>query len=221
MRKYIIGIITVVIISIFFLSYMPTYENDFEKTKREFQSGDLKLYTNIANISKEHYLRPEFYTSYDNYKNVKEQKGTYGYGAQPSEVSYNVTKFKKGQYLDVYTFVISSYDVGNYQGIRLILKSPDDELFETRTDPTDILLHPVILGSPENQSEWAYKIKARVIAKKDIPEGKYTFRLMPGLPSSEKQEEFQNIVRNMNGTYVNIGPIRPTEFFDFILYEYN
>lgn len=211
-KSLMIGII-IISISIFLLSY----GDNFEKTKKEFQSGDPELYYNLSKIPKDYYLNPEFYKSYDRYKSVKEQTGTYGYGALPSKLGYNVTGLKSGQYIDTYTFVLSSYDVGNYQGLELNLSPPNGELFETYTNPSNILLHTVILGDPKKQSDWVYRIQMIITAKKDIPKGEYTFRLIPGMPSIEKQEEFQNITKNLNGTYVNIGPIRPSEFFDFIL----
>lgn len=222
MRKSIkIGIILIVSISIFLSMCISTQDNDFENVRKKFQSGDHELYSNLSKIPKDYYLKPGFYATYDMYKGVKEQKGTYGYGALPSKLGYNVTKFKEGQYLDIYTFVLSSYDVGNYQGIGLNLSPPNEELFETYTNPSDILLHPIILGDPEKQSDWIYRIHMRIIAKKDIPEGEYVFRLKTREPSIEKQEKFSNITQNRNGTYLNIGPIRPADFFDFILSAYD
>ncbi|VVB84856.1 Uncharacterised protein [uncultured archaeon] len=220
MRKgMMVGIIVIISISIFLFAYIITHSNDnFEKQKEDFQSGNYKTYANIADIPEEYYTRPDFYPSYDTYKNKtdKSQPGAYGYGAYPSEVSYNVTGFKAGQYLDVYTFVHSSYDVGNYQGIRLSLKSPANELFETYTEPSDILLSPLSLKSPETTPNWTYRIKMRIIAKKDVPEGRYVFKLSAGQPSAEKQTEYYNMVSN----YTSGGLIQPGKFFDFVLYAY-
>lgn len=211
-------ILFVIIISIsIFLSYMSTNDSDFEKIKGEFQSGDLESYRNASNIPREYYLKPEFYPSYNVYKDIEEQKGTYGYGAYPDSVFYTVNKFDANRYIDIYTFVHSSYDVGNYQGMELNLISPNDTLFETGINPTDILLHPIILGDPEKQSSWSYRIQMIITSKIDIPKGEYIFSLTAGSPSLEKQKEFQNITQSMNGKYINIGPIRPTDFFDFVL----
>lgn len=223
-KNFIIRIFTIIVIisiSIFLSACISLQDNDFENTRKKFQSGDIELFYNLSDIPKEYYLKPSFYTSYNRYIGVKEQKGTYGYGAQPSKVGYNVTKFKENQHLDIYTFVYSSYDVGTYQGIGLDLISPNDELFDTYTDPSDILLYPIILGDPKKQSNWAYRIQMRVISKKDIPAGEYTFRLITREPSAERQEEFYNTVQDMNGRYVNVGPIRPADFFDFVLYAYD
>lgn len=218
MRKSLaIGIIVIISISIFLLSYIITHTNDnFENLKNEFQSGNYETYTKIADIPEEYYRRPDFYPSYDEYKNKKNknQSGSYGYGAYPSEVSYNVTGFKVGKYLDVYTFVHSSYDVGNYQGMKLSLRSPDNELFETYTEPSEVLLSPLSLESPENSPNWTYRIKMRIISKKDIPEGRYVFKLSAGQPSPEKQIEYSK----MHSNYVSVGMIQPGKFFDFVLY---
>ncbi len=212
-----VGIIAIISISIFLFSYILTHSNDdLEKLKKEFQSGNYETYTKIADIPEKYYTKPDFYPSYDAYKNRKgiSQSGSYGYGAYPSEVSYNVTGFKAGQYLDAYTFVHSSFDVGNYQGIRLSLKSPDDGLFETITEPSDILLSPLSLKSPETTPNWTYRIKMRITAKKDVPEGRYVFKLNAGPPSPEKQTEYSKMVNN----YTSGGFIQPGKFFDFVLY---
>ncbi len=218
MRKDImVGIIVIISTSIFLLSYMLTHSNDdFEKIKKDFQSGNYETYTKIADIPEKYYTRPDFYPSYDAYKDRKDisQSGAYGYGAYPSEVSYNVTGFKAGQYLDIYTFVHSSYDVGNYQGIRLSLESSANELFETYTEPSDILLSPLSLKSPETTPNWTYRIKMRITTKKDIPEGQYVFKLNAGSPSPEKQTVYSKMVKN----YTSEGFIQPGKFFDFVLY---
>ena len=191
--------------------------NDFEALKKDFQSGNHATYTNISSIPEEYYRKPEFYPTYEAYLKNKDKKqtGTYGYGAYPGEISYNVTGFKAGQHIDVYTFVLSSYDVGNYQGLNLSLKSSDDQLFETYTDPSDILLSPIPSESPET-ANWTYRIKMRIIAKKDIQEGRYVFRLNAGQPSPEKQAEYSKMVKN----YVTVGMVQPGKFFDFVLYAY-
>lgn len=189
---------------------------DLETIKKDIQSN----YLDISKISKEYYIRPEFYPNYDVYKNKtnRNQTASYGYGAYPGEVSYNAKGFKAEQYLDVYTFVHSSLDVGNFQGLGLSLKSPDDELFETFTDPSDILLSPVSLESPETTPNWTYRIKMRIVAKKDIPKGRYVFKLSAGQPSPEKQMEFSNMVNK----YASGGNmVQPEKFFDFVLYAYN
>lgn len=227
-KKYVtIGAIIIASIYIFlYLSYndfgikKDNYidkPGNFEALKRDLQSGNSVAYTNIANISPEYYRRPEFYPMYETYLKNKDKKqtGTYGYGAYPGEVSYNVTGFKAGQYMDVYTFVLSSYDVGNYQGLNLSLKSPEDQLFETYTDPSDILLSPISSESPET-TNWTYRVKMRVIAKKDVPEGRYVFKLNAGQPSPEKQTEYSKMVKN----YTNVGMVQPGKFFDFVLYAY-
>ncbi len=190
---------------------------DFDKVKREFQSGSYLTYKNITDIPEEYYRRPDFYPSYGKFKNkVNNQPGAYGYGAYPSEVSYNVSGLKAGQYLDVYTFVHSSYDAGNNQGLRLSLESFDTDLFETYTEPSDILLSHLSLDSPKTTPNWTYRIKMRITAKKNIPEGRYMFKLKAYPPSLEKEKEYQNITEK----YTSIGFIQPGKFFDFVLYAY-
>jgi len=216
-----IGIIVIISISIFLLYYYGGFSNnnsnDLENLKTGLQSGNYNVYTTIADIPEESYKKPDFYPSYESFKDKKDrsQTGTYGYGAYPAEVSYNVTGLKAGQYIDVYTFVHSSYDVGNYQGMRLSLSSPGGGLFEAETEPSDILLSPLSIDSPQT-SNWTYRIKMTIIAKKDIPEGKYVFKLKADPPSIETQMEYMNMTSN----YTNVGMIQPGKFFDFVLNAY-
>jgi hypothetical protein len=215
----VIGIIAIISISIFlFWYYGGMNNNDVDNLKNELRSGNFKAYSSIADIPKETYTKPEFYTSYEMFKNRtdKNQFGTYGYGAYPGEVSYNVTGLKAGQYIDAYTFVHSSYDVGNYQGLRLSLKSPNDGLFNTSVEPSEILLEPLSLDAPETTPNWTYRIKMRISTKKDIPDGKYVFKLNVGSPSPEKEREYHNLTDK----YIRAGMIQPGKFFDLVLYTY-
>lgn len=209
-----IGIIFIISISIFLILFVLFDINDNYFKKPE----DLQSYTDFADIPQKIYIKPEFYPSYEIYKQSKDKNnaGSYGYGAYPGEISYNVTGFKAGQYLDVYTFVHSAYNVNNYQGLNLSLTSPDNKLFDTYTNPSDILLSPVSLESPETTPNWTFKIKMRIITKKDVPEGRYVFKLNAGQPAPEKELEYSNMVSN----YTSGGMIQPGKFFDFVLYAY-
>ena len=227
MKKY--QVIGIILISIFFFLVLNTTDDSLKTNTSGLSPSELKLtsnginynnitYTNISEIPEEYYKRPEFYPTYKTYIDKTDNKQTafYGYGAYPGEISYNVKAFKASNYVDVYTFVHSSYGVGNYQGLRLYLKSPDEKLFETITEPSDILLSPFLLGSQEIPNNWTYRIKMRITARNDIPEGRYVFKLSAGQPSPEKLEEYMKITTN----YTSAGIIQPGKFFDFVLYAY-
>ncbi len=174
-------------------SYNGNIPEDFEKIRNQFITGTI----NIANLSREYYARPEFYPSYDTYKQSGQKRmGQIGYGSVISESSYNVYKFKTGQYINVYTFIRASYGVDSYQNLRLLLESPNDKLFETYIEPSNITLAPTY---PEvnSSSDWIHKIKMTIVAKEDIPKGIYRFKLQ------------------INGAFV-----QPEKFFEFILYAY-
>ncbi len=198
---YVTGIIIMISVILFFSgsnifsSNTPVWGKDgkpydFEKVKEDFRSGKL----NIADISKEYYMHPEFI--FEDYHNNSNQTkiGQYGYGAIPSEVSYNVFGFNQGQYLNVSTLVIASDNIKNKQNLALSLESPDDELFNTNVEPSEIVLSPTY---PEinASSNWVYKIKMTIVAKHDIPEGQYRFRLKA----------------------ISASPVQPSKFFDFVL----
>lgn len=165
---------------------------DFEKIKNAFQSG---TFTDMANLSREYYAKPEFYKDYEAYKQgTQKVSGRIGYGTAIIESSYNVYNFSAGQYMDVYTFIRAAPGIDSYQKFGLSFQSPDDKLFDTYIDPSNITLSPTY---PEITSNWTYKIKMRIVSKKDIPKGRYVFKL------------------ETVGT-----SIQPEKFFDFILYAY-
>jgi len=198
--------VAIAIIIIFIWSYTwsststsDKESDDFNKTKQEFQSGN---YSNIFDIPKEYYTRTYFYPL-----SFGEQKATYGYGAYPGEVKVKVTGFTVGNKFDSYTFIHSSPSVYSYQGMKLLMESPDNNLFNIEIVPSDILLSPAPLDN------WTYKIRVTISSKKDIPKGEYMFKLKAGEPSPEKEMTYHNI----SGKYVGRSPIQPDKFFDIIL----
>jgi hypothetical protein len=212
-----IGVIIIVIsIAAIFLSsgrnvIKNSKDTNFEKAKVEFQSGN---YSVIVDIPKDYYTNPEFYPNYNYVERNGTRKAIYGYGAYPSDVTYDTDNVSANQSIDIYALIFASTGVYSYQGIGLSVISPNGELFETHIDPTDILLSPKYLDNSSNvTSDWAYKLKMTVIAKKDIPKGEYIFRLKAGNPSPEKDMEYNKI----NGTYISGSPIQPSKLFDFML----
>lgn len=194
-----IGIAIAILILFVLLSASNKELDDFNKTKQEFQSGN---YSKIFDISKEYYTRADFYPL-----SFGEQKATYGYGAYPGEVRADITGFTTGNKFDSYTFIHSSPSVYSYQGIKLVMLSPNDDLFDINVEPSDILLSPAPLDN------WTYKIKVTIGSKKDVPNGEYIFKLKVGDPSPEKEMTY----RNISGKYVSISPIQQDKFFDIIL----
>lgn len=204
-------IITISIIIFLLLQSKSENVDDFEMAKREFQSGN---YSIIINVPKEYYIRPEFYPKYDPNERYSERKAIYGYGAYPSRVTYGADNISAGQNIDVYVMIFSSTGVYTYQGIGLKIDYQNKELFDTHVEPCDIMLSPKYLNNLSNvTSNWSYKIKITIIAKKDIPRGEYIFRLRAGSPSIEKEAEY----RNVNGKYINGSPIQPDKLFDITL----
>lgn len=199
--------------SSFELGNSKEFDNkSLEDVKKEFESN----YSVLQKIPRKFYMVPEFYPNFNRDNIVK---GVLGYGAYPGELSYNATEFKTGQYLDIYALVLSSYGVRSYQGLGLELQSPDDELFKTTVEPSEILLYPLNLTDPMS-TNWVYKIKMIITAKKDIPEGRYAFKLRAKTPSAEKSNEFSSKI-NSTDIYMNGAIVQTENFFDFILYEYN
>lgn len=224
-KIFLIGIVGIIVIIsiIFFTTIKPQSqpidnEKEFEKefdnksvedVKKEFLSNP----SIISKIPKKFYIIPEFYPNFNKDNIIR---GQLGYGAYPGDASYNTTEFKTGQYLDVYTFVLSSFGVSSYQGLGLVLQSPDDNLFETTVEPSAILLNPLNITNPE-KTNWTYKIKMGITAKKDIPEGIYLFKLRAKAPSIEKSKEFTSKL-NSTDRYMNGAMIQTEKFFDFTLY---
>lgn len=208
----VIGII-IVVFAAFFFSYSRTPANidNFEKVKREFQSGNYSL---IETIPKDYYIKPEFYTNYNPNERSEKRRAIYGYGVYPSEVTYSTDNISSNQSIDLYTLIFASVGVYSYQGIGLNISSPNDELFETQVEPSDILLSPKYVGNTSDaSSDWAYKLNITVTTKKKIPKGEYIFNLITGNPSSEKDKEYSIV----NGKYVSGSPIQPSKLFNFVL----
>lgn len=208
-----IGIIIIISIAAIFLSSGRGLEkiDSFENAKKEFQSGN---YSVIIDLPKDYYIRPEFYPDYDSGERTGMRKAIYGYGIYPSEVTYNFDNIDVNQNMDIYALIFTSVGVYSYQGIGLNISSPDDSLFETHIEPTDILLSPKYLDNSSNvTTDWAYKLKMTVIAKKNVPKGEYVFKLEAGNPSPEKDVEYNKV----SGTYISGSPIQPSKLFDFVL----
>jgi hypothetical protein len=219
MKKVFVAIGAIIIvfsIATIFLSGVGKVKNpegvdNFEKAKIEFQSGN---YSIIFDIPKSYYTNPEFYPNYNPGERNSTRKAIYGYGAYPSDVTYGTDNVSINQSIYIYALIFASTGVYSYQGIGLSVSSPNDELFETRIDPADILLSPKYFGNSSNvTSDWAYKLKMTIIAKKYIPKGEYIFRLKAGNPSPEKDLEYNKV----SDTYISGSPIQPSKLFDFVL----
>jgi hypothetical protein len=207
-----IGIIIVVFAAFFFYSIRNSEKVDnFEKVKKDFQSGN---YSVIVNIPKDYYIRPEFYTNYNPNERSEKRNAIYGYGVYPSEVIYSTDNISSNQIINVYALIFASAGVYSYQGIGLNVSSQNDLLFESRIEPSDILLSPKYVGNTsEVSSDWAYKLNITITTKKEIPKGVYVFKLVTANPSSQKDREYSKV----NGTYVSGSPIQPSNLFDFVL----
>lgn len=212
---FIISIIIFLIIGVYKEKEIAS-QNGFENTKKEFESGN---YTKIFDIPEIYYRNPKFYPFYDDYVGLnKTGKAIYGYGAYPGKASGNIETLNNSDYINIYTLILTSYDVISFQGIGLSLTTPNKELFDTYVEPSDILLLPISDNSTGNLS-WVYKIKMTIIAKKDIPKGEYIFKLKARDPSLDNDSRFYNISKeyNMSDKYMTTGMIEPSKFFDFIL----
>lgn len=217
----VIGIITLISIAIFiflnsFDNSFDNRNNNFDTVKKDFINGKY----DISKIPNDYYMRPDFYPFYEKYKNQKSANALYGYGAYPGSAYSEIKEYLIGEQIDIYTFVFSSYDVDSFQGLELYLKSPNDTLFDTHIDPSNILLTRISDNNiTDNNISWTYKTKMSIIAKRDIPNGEYIFKLIARQPSFENDSRFYNISKeyNMSHKYISTGFIKPSKFFDFTL----
>ena len=95
---YLIGVILIISIVIFYYYNNLSTRDSLEKVKLDFE----KDYSSIKSINEKYYRSIEFYPWYDRYiRENRTRNGTYGYGAYPGEVAYDVYGFDTGQYVEV------------------------------------------------------------------------------------------------------------------------
>ncbi len=217
---------------------------DFIQIKRDIQKG---IFYELNNLSKDYYLRPDFYPSYKNnsINHDYSRWGVQGYGAYPGEISYNINNFKKDQFINVYTFVKAGENIETFQGLKFDIDSDkSDQLFDTNITPNTVMFTPTFPVRTEyivdsRVYDWVYKMNITIIAKKDIPSGIYKFRLMASPPDENSQKLYYEDVRKINQTwyecpkndvncnsdivdlrkkiYVNGGQFQADKFFDITI----
>lgn len=178
---------------------------DFIQIKRDVQSG---IFYDFDNLTKNYYLQPDFYPSYK-LSNTHDYTrwGVHGYGAYPGEISYNIKNFKKGQFVNLYTFVKAGEDIETFQGLQFgvdyINEYNNSHPFDIYIDPHTIMLTPTFPGryeySIENRTyDWAYKLKITLVANIDIPPGTYEFKLVAFSPDDTTQKLYYSDIQKIN-----------------------
>lgn len=189
--------------------------NDFVQIKRDIQTG---VFYDFDNLSKDYYLQPDFYPSYvQNSTHDYTRWGVHGYGAFPGEVSYTIDGFKKGQYINIYTFIKAGEDIETFQGMKFTMDVINDadqnfsqnlsnnNLFDVNISPNMVMLTPTFpVGSEysvDNRTyDWAYKLKIIIDAKSDIRPGIYEFKLKALPPEEDMQKLYYSDIQKFNQT---------------------
>ena len=180
---------------------------DFIQVKRDIQKG---IFYDLDNLSKDYYMRPDFYPSYKNNPidlHDYSRWGIQGYGAYPGEISYNIDNFKKDQFINVYTFIKAGENIETFQGLKLAIDSDNSsQLFDVNINPNTVMFSPTFPVRREyivdsRAYEWVYKMNITISAKKDIPSGNYKFRLKALAPDQDFQKLYYEDVRKINQTW--------------------
>lgn len=184
--------------------------NDFIQVRRDIQRG---VFYDFENLTKDYYLQRDFYPSYtQNSSHDYTRWGVHGYGAFPGEVSYSISDFKKGQYIDIYTFVKAGEDIETFQGMKFAVDSSQNfsdqsfsNLFDIYVYPNTVMLTPTFPAASEysvnNRTyDWAYKLKITIVAKSEIRSGRYEFRLKTLPPAEDIQKLYYSDIQKINQT---------------------
>jgi hypothetical protein len=192
---------------------------DFLQKKRDIQRG---VFYDFENLTKDYYLQPDFYPSYTiNSPHDYTRWGVHGYGAFPGEISYNINNFKKGQYIDLYTFIKTGDDIETFQGMKFAIdiinnmtyKNPNqnfsgqnfNDLFDVYISPNTVMFTPTFPVRSEysidNRTyDWAYKLKITIVAKSEIHTGSYEFKLKALPPEEDIQKLYYSDIQKINQT---------------------
>ena len=174
---------------------IPEKPNDFDAYTREIWSGGL---TDLCEIDESYWMQPEFYGN--TWDNAKEKFytnpdysmwGIYGQGNIPRKISYTLTDFTKGDEFELCSFFHNGFGIWTYQGFKLIAN--ENEYFDIQITPNELTMSPTF---PVFEKGWTQKIKIKIIAKKEIPKGHYSFVINPMPPSFDySKEETKRILK--------------------------
>jgi hypothetical protein len=220
---------------------------DFLQIRRDIQNG---IFFSLSDLGKEYYLQPDFYPSFKSTNEPHDfsRWGVQGYGAYPGEISYSVENFKKGQYINTFTFVKAGENIETFQGLKFNMKVSEpgaSDLFFTSVTPDTVMFTPTFPNRREyiidNRTyDWAYKLNIVISANADIPPGKYEFNLIGSSPEEKIQKLYyedvlkinqswykcpddnkkcdDNIIDLRKKVYVSGGNFQADKFFKFIIY---
>lgn len=177
--------------------------DDFVQIKRDIQAG---VFYDFDNLTKNYYLQPDFYPSYKPIDTHDYTRwGVHGYGTYPGEISYNINNFKKGQFVDLYTFVKAGENIETFQGMRFDIDfvNSNKSLFDVYVTPNTIMFSPTFPERSEYTIEnrtydWAYKLKITLAANVDIPPGTYEFKLIALPPEDNIQKLYYTDIQKIN-----------------------
>jgi len=169
------------------LDELPEVPDDLLLYKRDIITGTL---SNICNIEEEYWKNPEFYPGWEKAKNSYylhhsySSWGAYGYGTYPADAGVNIKNLKEGEEIEFCTFFKAAFNIETYQGIKL--ESIENEYFKVEITPNEFLLEPTF---PVFKEGWIKKLRIKITAKQDVPEGNYIVGFNVVFPDKETNEE--------------------------------
>jgi len=170
------------------MKVVPEKPSDFAAFKRDIYAGQL---FEVCDINENYWRQPDFYASWENgkkafYDNPDYSRwGVHGHGASPSEIGYEVEAMKEGDSFEICNFFHNGWGVWTYQGFELV--PIENEYFKVEVTPKNVLLEPTF---PVFEQNWVYKIKLKVIAKKDVVEGDYIIGYDVKIPDKKLSNEW-------------------------------
>ena len=160
-------------------SELPDKPSDFHIYKREISSG---RFNDLCKVDYDYYIQPEFYPRWDiikerDYINHDYTRwGVHGYGSYPADMGWSgVRNLKKGDVLEVCTFLQTGWNIETWQGV--YLRTLSNEYFDVQIKQQEyeefenhFLLEPTF---PEFSDGWVKRIDLIITVKQDVPKGDY------------------------------------------------
>ncbi len=176
---------------------LPKRTEKFEKDKQKIMAGSGE---ELAAISRENYLQPDFYDTFETtgkktWTNAPDlQLETVGLFSTPAE--QEATLEKNSTTFETYLFVGSAWGATQFQGVGFFAVTEPQAPIVFEIDPPATLAGP---SFPILDEQWTNRIRIRGEITGNISPGKYIITIKAVNPTYEKQEEWANA----HARYVN------------------
>lgn len=167
---------------------LPAPKNDFEKLVIQLRDNG---YSNYNFFSKEYFLQPEFYPSFNENafsywtKPDPNYYAAMGYGFYPQKQEIEL---KAGETTATSFFVHAGWGVQSNQGIRIEQQGLPQGFTVKIVEPEFLLGY----SYPKFSENWAHKVQVLVFAQNNVSPGSYKIFFTAKNPSPQNSEKWKN-----------------------------